>query len=72
MTNRTTEQTELRLSCSFCGKENKEVELLIAGPVFKGTRICICNECISICSEIINAEIYPLKKYIYQKKEILG
>ena len=40
MTNRTAEQTELRLSCLFCGKENKEVELLIAGPVFKGTRIC--------------------------------
>lgn len=38
--------------CSFCGKSQKEVEKLIAGP-----SVFICNECISLCSEIITEEI---------------
>ena len=36
------------LSCSFCGKSQKEVKKLIAGPT-----VYICNECIDICNEII-------------------
>lgn len=36
------------LSCSFCGKHQSEVKKLIAGP-----SIFICNECISLCSEIV-------------------
>ena len=36
------------LRCSFCGKLQSEVEKLIAGPT-----LYICNECVSICSEII-------------------
>lgn len=38
--------------CSFCGRGQDEVQRLIAGP---GT-ICICNECVSLCSAIIAEE----------------
>ena len=36
-------------SCSFCGKDESQVEVLIAGP-----GVFICNECIEICNEIIS------------------
>jgi len=35
-------------SCSFCGKPHNTVRRLIAGP-----DVCICNECITLCNEII-------------------
>ena len=38
--------------CSFCGKAQKQVERLIAGP----GGVYICNECISLCQEIIAEE----------------
>ncbi len=37
--------------CSFCGKNQKEVKKLIAGP-----SVYICNECIKLCGEIIEDE----------------
>ncbi|MCF8067810.1 MAG: ATP-dependent Clp protease ATP-binding subunit ClpX [Desulfobacterales bacterium] len=40
------------LFCSFCGKSQKEVKKLIAGPA-----VYICDECIHLCSEIIEEEI---------------
>lgn len=40
-----------RLYCSFCGKSQKEVKKLIAGPT-----VYICNECIELCNEIIADE----------------
>ena len=39
------------LFCSFCGKSQKEVKKLIAGPA-----VYICDECIQLCSEIIEEE----------------
>jgi ClpX C4-type zinc finger len=36
------------LSCSFCGKTQREVRRLIAGPT-----VYICDECINLCSDII-------------------
>lgn len=36
------------MRCSFCGKSQQEVERLIAGP-----HEAICNECINLCSEIL-------------------
>ncbi|MCJ7615211.1 MAG: ATP-dependent Clp protease ATP-binding subunit ClpX [Desulfobacterales bacterium] len=39
------------LFCSFCGKNQKEVAKLIAGPA-----VYICDECIQLCSEIIDEE----------------
>jgi ATP-dependent Clp protease ATP-binding subunit ClpX len=40
------------LSCSFCGKSQKEVKKLIAGPT-----VYICNECIELCNDIIAEEV---------------
>jgi ATP-dependent Clp protease ATP-binding subunit ClpX len=39
------------LSCSFCGKSQKEVRKLIAGPT-----VYICDECIDLCNDIISEE----------------
>jgi ATP-dependent Clp protease ATP-binding subunit ClpX len=39
------------LSCSFCGKSQKEVRKLIAGPT-----VYICDECIELCNDIIAEE----------------
>jgi ATP-dependent protease Clp ATPase subunit len=39
------------LSCSFCGKGQREVRNLIAGPT-----VYICNECVGLCNDIIAAE----------------
>ena len=39
------------LSCSFCGKTQKQVVKLIAGP-----GVYICDECIALCIEIIAEE----------------
>ena len=39
------------LSCSFCGKPQKEVRKLVAGP-----GVYICNECIELCNEIVVEE----------------
>jgi ATP-dependent Clp protease ATP-binding subunit ClpX len=43
--------TDDNLFCSFCGKSQKEVRKLIAGPA-----VYICDECIQLCSEIIEEE----------------
>ena len=39
------------LKCSFCGKSQKQVKKLIAGP-----GVYICDECIDLCNEIIAGE----------------
>jgi ATP-dependent Clp protease ATP-binding subunit ClpX len=39
------------LTCSFCGKSQKEVKKLIAGP-----SVYICDECIDLCNDIISEE----------------
>ncbi|MGN8131489.1 ATP-dependent Clp protease ATP-binding subunit ClpX [Pseudarthrobacter sp. Fe7] len=45
------ESTDL-LKCSFCGKSQKQVRKLIAGP-----GVYICDECIELCNEIIEEEL---------------
>ncbi|MGI8939885.1 MAG: ClpX C4-type zinc finger protein, partial [Iamia sp.] len=40
------------LKCSFCGKSQKQVKKLIAGP-----SVYICDECIDLCNEIIEEEL---------------
>ena len=45
------ESAEL-LKCSFCGKSQKQVRKLIAGP-----GVYICDECIELCNEIIEEEM---------------
>jgi len=44
------------LSCSFCGKSQKEVKKLIAGPTVH-TTVCICDECVILCNDIIAEEV---------------
>ena len=45
-------KTARRSVCSFCGKSQKEVKKLIAGPT-----VYICDECIGLCNDIIAEEI---------------
>jgi len=40
------------LKCSFCGKSQKQVRKLIAGP-----GVYICDECVDLCNEIIEEEL---------------
>jgi ATP-dependent Clp protease ATP-binding subunit ClpX len=42
-----------RLKCSFCGKTQEQVRKLVAGP-----GVYICDECIELCNEIIEEELY--------------
>jgi ATP-dependent Clp protease ATP-binding subunit ClpX len=58
------------LFCSFCGKNQKEVKKLIAGPA-----VYICDECIQLCSEIIEEEKEQDAEVLeqsYLPKEIKG
>ncbi len=42
------------LRCSFCGKDQHQVERLIAGPA-----VYICDECVELCAEILAEERQP-------------
>ncbi len=46
------EKRDASLTCSFCGKSQKEVKKLIAGPT-----VYICDECIGLCNDIIAEEV---------------
>jgi ATP-dependent Clp protease ATP-binding subunit ClpX len=46
------ESSHGNLSCSFCGKSQKEVKKLIAGP-----SVYICDECIALCNDILAEEV---------------
>ena len=41
-----------KLTCSFCGKNQEDVQKLIAGP-----SVYICDECVDLCNDIIEEEI---------------
>jgi len=47
-------ETNEQLLCSFCGKSQRQVKKLIAGP-----GVYICDECIDLCNEIIDEELTP-------------
>jgi hypothetical protein len=51
------------LSCSFCGKSQHEVKKLIAGPT-----VYICDECISLCNDIIAEEVSRDERMETQQK----
>jgi ATP-dependent Clp protease ATP-binding subunit ClpX len=46
------EESHGNLNCSFCGKSQREVKKLIAGPT-----VYICDECIGLCNDIIAEEV---------------
>lgn len=52
-----------QLRCSFCGKPQDQVRRLIAGP-----NVYICNECIELCTEIIEEEF--VENYDYDMEEV--
>ncbi len=47
-----TQEPNEQLLCSFCGKSQRQVKKLIAGP-----GVYICDECIDLCNEIIDEEL---------------
>ncbi len=49
--------TDSNLKCSFCGKTQDQVKKLIAGP-----DVCICDECIELCNEILDEELFNFKQ----------
>ena len=49
--------TDPNLKCSFCGKTQDQVKKLIAGP-----DVCICDECIELCNEILDEELFNIKQ----------
>ena len=54
-----TKTTAELLSCSFCGKSQKVVSKLIAGP-----GVYICNECVGLCDDILAGELSgPLRDW---------
>ena len=48
------------IRCSFCGKTQEGVDKIIAGP-----GVYICNECIKVCSSIIEGEVYDDAEITY-------
>jgi ATP-dependent Clp protease ATP-binding subunit ClpX len=64
-------ETNEQLLCSFCGKSQRQVKKLIAGP-----GVYICDECIDLCNEIIDEELaQPAQldlKNLPRPKEIYG
>ena len=67
MTTSTSAQAKSELCCSFCGKSNEQVNILIAGPLLGDICIYICNECVNVCNQIISADIPRLKKEEVEK-----
>ena len=59
------------LKCSFCGKSQKQVKKLIAGP-----GVYICDECIELCNEIIEEELSETEEVSFAElpkpEEIFG
>lgn len=54
---------ERELCCSFCGKSQSEAKKLVAGP-----GVCICDECVDLCTNILDEEIGSLRR---PRKKIL-
>jgi len=50
------------LKCSFCGKSQKQVKKLIAGP-----GVYICDECIDLCNEIIEEELSENAEFTFDE-----
>ncbi len=55
---------EKTIRCSFCGKKQEEVERIIAGP-----GVYICDECIKVCTSIIENDLYEDSQLTYEDEE---
>lgn len=54
------------IHCSFCGKPQKDVEKLIAGP----EGVYICNECIEVCMDILDEELYRDEEVNFEDNDL--
>ena len=54
------------VKCSFCGKPQEVVKKIIAGP-----GVYICDECIALCQDIIEEEIYETEEIVEKQVEML-
>ena len=57
------ETKDKQLFCSFCGKNQSEVKKLIAGP-----SVYICDECVSLCNDIIKEDLSEKESEETEKK----
>ena len=57
--------TPKSVRCSFCGKSQENVKKIVAGP-----GVYICDECVELCTSIIEAELYDEEKAGYTLNEI--
>lgn len=51
------------LYCSFCGKSEEYVSRMISGP-----GVCICNECVELCNEVLEGDDAPVKRRKTEKQ----
>ena len=52
------------IRCSFCGKTQDDVERIIAGP-----GVYICDECIKVCTNIIENDLYEDSEISYEESD---
>jgi len=57
--------TTKSVRCSFCGKAQENVKKIVAGP-----GVYICDECVELCTSIIEAELYDDEKAGYSLNEL--
>ena len=55
-----------KICCSFCGKTSDQVRRLLSGP----NGVYICDECIELCSEILEEELDGVSDYYDASNEI--
>ena len=56
--------TPKNVRCSFCGKSQENVKKIVAGP-----GVYICDECVDLCTSIIESELYEDDEYGYTLNE---
>lgn len=57
-----TENNNRNVKCSFCGKPQEVVKKIIAGP-----GVYICDECISLCQDIIDEEVFDNEEEVFEQ-----
>ncbi len=56
------------IRCSFCGRTQDQVRKMIAGP--SGSGVFICDECIDICADIVEEELYEQQQEMVDAPQI--
>lgn len=60
-----TENNNRNVKCSFCGKPQEVVKKIIAGP-----GVYICDECISLCQDIIEEEVFDNEEEVFEQVDM--